>query len=228
MRIDFTEKTVVVTGASRGIGRTVAELFESAGARVLAPSRETMDVASPEAVGRFFSEARGVDVLVNNAGIYPVTPLVDLTPEEWHEVVDANLTSVHLCTRAAARAMIDRKTGGAIVNITSTEASSTAPGHSHYSASKAAVVAYTRSSAMELGPHGIRVNAVSPGLIRREGIEKDWPEGVSSFLQRAPLRRLGTPEDVAHACLFLASSEASFITGANLVVDGGVLCAPAF
>ncbi|HEX9722828.1 MAG TPA: SDR family oxidoreductase, partial [Vicinamibacteria bacterium] len=117
---------------------------------------------------------------------------------------------------------------GAVVNVASIEGIQPAPGHSHYSAAKSGVLAYTRSAALELGPHGIRVNAVSPGLIWREGIEEAWPEGVASFRSRAPLRRIGRPEEVAEACLFLASPRASFITGANLVVDGGILTAPVF
>jgi NAD(P)-dependent dehydrogenase (short-subunit alcohol dehydrogenase family) len=114
------------------------------------------------------------------------------------------------------------------VNVASIEGLRPAPEHSHYVAAKSGVLAYTRSAALELGPHGIRVNAVSPGLIWREGIEEAWPEGVASFRSRAPLGRLGRPEEVAEACLFLSSPRASFITGANLVVDGGILTAPAF
>jgi NAD(P)-dependent dehydrogenase (short-subunit alcohol dehydrogenase family) len=114
------------------------------------------------------------------------------------------------------------------VNVASIEGLKPAPAHSHYVAAKSGVLAYTRSAALELGPHGIRVNAVSPGLIWREGIEEAWPEGVASFRSRAPLGRLGRPEEIAEACLFLASPRASFVTGANLVVDGGILTAPAF
>jgi NAD(P)-dependent dehydrogenase (short-subunit alcohol dehydrogenase family) len=169
-----------------------------------------------------------IDVLVNNAGSYPLHPLVDASAEDWKAVVETNLLSVHLATQAAARRMIASGTAGAIVNVASIEGLQPAPGHSHYVAAKSGVLAYTRSAALELGPHGIRVNAVSPGLVWREGIEEAWPEGVASFRARAPLGRLGRPEEVAEACLFLSSSRASFITGANLVVDGGVLAAPAF
>lgn len=173
-------------------------------------------------------ELGAIDVLVNNAGSYPLHPLVDASAEDWKAVVETNLLSVHLATQAAARRMIASGTAGAIVNVASIEGLQPAPGHSHYVAAKSGVLAYTRSAALELGPHGIRVNAVSPGLVWREGIEEAWPEGVASFRARAPLGRLGRPEEVAEACLFLSSSRASFITGANLVVDGGVLAAPAF
>jgi NAD(P)-dependent dehydrogenase (short-subunit alcohol dehydrogenase family) len=119
--------------------------------------------------------------------------------------------------------MIAQGRPGAIVNIASIESENPAPQHSHYSAAKAAVVMYTRTAALELGGKGIRVNCVSPGLIWREGLDRDWPEGVNAYLQAVPLGRLGQPDDVADACLFLASSAARWITGANLIVDGGVL-----
>jgi NAD(P)-dependent dehydrogenase (short-subunit alcohol dehydrogenase family) len=149
--------------------------------------------------------------------------LLDMKESEWNEVIAANLRSVHLCTQAAARHMIACGRPGAIVNIASIEAENPAPKHSHYVAAKAGVVMYTRSAALELGAHGIRVNCVSPGLVWREGLDRDWPEGVSAYLAAVPLRRLGQPDDVADACLFLASAAARWITGSNLVVDGGVL-----
>jgi NAD(P)-dependent dehydrogenase (short-subunit alcohol dehydrogenase family) len=152
-----------------------------------------------------------------------------MSEEEWDRVVDTNLKSVFLGTQAAARQMKGQDPpGGAIVNIASIEGESPAPLHSHYNAAKAGVIMHTRAAALELGPHGIRVNSVSPGLIWRPGIEEDWPEGVEHWQQAAPLTRLGRPEDVADACLFLASPAARWITGANLRVDGGVLSRPAF
>ncbi|HSF14600.1 MAG TPA: SDR family NAD(P)-dependent oxidoreductase [Vicinamibacteria bacterium] len=228
MKIDFDSRNVVVTGASRGIGQAIAERFASAGASVVAATRELADVRKPEDVERMFKDADDVDVLVNNAGIYPVQALLDLTLAEWNDVLDTNLSGVHLCTQAAARRMIARGKPGAIVNLASIEGLQPAAGHSHYCAAKAGVLAYTRSAALELGRHGIRVNAVSPGLVWREGIEEAWPSGVHAFRQRAPLGRLGRPIEVADACLFLASDAAGFITGANLVVDGGILAAASF
>jgi NAD(P)-dependent dehydrogenase (short-subunit alcohol dehydrogenase family) len=190
------------------------------------------DLREPELVEKLFREGAGalgdVNVLVNNAGSYPLDGLLDAAPDDWKNVVETNLTAVHLATQAAARSLIARGIPGAIVNVASIEGLRPAPAHSHYVAAKAGVLAYTRSAALELGPRRIRVNAVSPGLIWREGIEEAWPEGVASFRARAPLGRLGRPEEVAEACLFLASERASFITGANLVVDGGVLTARAF
>lgn len=252
--LELSGKVAVVTGASRGIGSAIASRFAEAGAAVVVHYREHQadarelvlrleakgaravasgaDLRRPEDVEKLFQKATsdlgGLDVLVNNAGNYPQSSLVDVPPDEWKAVVETNLLSVHLATQAAARQMIAKRMAGAIVNVASIEGLRPAPGHSHYIAAKSGVLAYTRSAALELGPHGIRVNAVSPGLIWREGLEEAWPEGVASFRARSPLGRLGRPEEVAEACLFLASPRASFITGANLVVDGGVLTAPAF
>ncbi len=165
----------------------------------------------------------GLDVLINNAGVYPLASILDMSDDAWHSVVNANLFSVYLCTQVVARNMVKHGRGGAIVNIASIEAETPAPMHSHYSAAKAGMLMYTRTAACELGAHGIRVNAVSPGLIWRDGLERDWPEGVERYRKAAPLGRLGRPDDVADACLFLASPAARWITGANLRVDGGVM-----
>lgn len=245
---DFGGKRVLVTGAGSGLGGGIALRFAEAGAdvgvhyRVSKTGAEALvarvgelkrtavaiqaDVSRAEDVAvlveQTVKQLGGLDVLVNNAGSYPVSPLIEMSEAEWNAVIAENLSSVHLCTQAAARHMM-KNGGGAIINIASIEAENPASGHSHYNAAKAGVVMYTRTAARELGGHGIRVNAVSPGLIWREGIEQAWPEGVQAYLRAAPLGRLGRPEDVADACLFLASDAASWITGANLVVDGGVL-----
>ena len=252
--LELSGKVALVTGASRGIGSAIASRFAAAGAAVVVHYREreadarelalrleakgaravamSADLRKPDEVESLFRDALcelgAVDVLVNNAGSYPLHPLVDVTPDDWKTVVETNLLSVHLATQLAARQMIARGAAGAIVNVASIEGLRPAPEHSHYTAAKSGVLAYTRSAALELGPHGIRVNAVSPGLVWREGIEQAWPDGVASFRARAPLGRLGRPEEVAEACLFLASPRASFVTGVNLVVDGGILAAPAF
>lgn len=247
--LDFGGKVAVITGSGSGMGSGIARRFAQAGATVVvhyhssADSAATLvqqigeaggkaialqaDLTEAAAVAELFAaivaELGRVDVLVNNAGIYPLVSLLDMTPEQWDAVVDANLRSTFLCTQAAARQMIAQGTGGAIVNITSIEAENPAPLHSHYNAAKGGVLMHTRAAAGELGPHGIRVNAVAPGLMWREGIEQGWPDGVQRFLRAAPLGRLGRPEDVADACLFLASPAARWITGASLTVDGGVM-----
>jgi NAD(P)-dependent dehydrogenase (short-subunit alcohol dehydrogenase family) len=247
--LDFRDRIVVVTGAGSGIGAGIANRFAEAGADVVVNYRNNEGgardvVRAIQGFGRRalavqadVSQAAGaaalvdaalttfgsLDVLINNAGSYPISPLVEMSESEWDQVVASNLRSVHLCTQATARAMIAQRRPGAIVNIASIEAENPAPQHSHYVAAKAAVVMYTRSAAQELGRQGIRVNCVSPGLIWREGLDRDWPEGVQAYLRAVPLARLGDPVDVADACLFLASSAARWITGANLVLDGGVL-----
>jgi NAD(P)-dependent dehydrogenase (short-subunit alcohol dehydrogenase family) len=243
----FEDQVVLVTGAGSGLGRGIARRFGEAGARVVVHYRASAPGAQAvaDAIGRGRAVAVGgdltrpedaralveraveafgrLDVLVNNAGIYPLAGLVDMTLEQWDAVLGSTLTSVFLATQAAARRMIAQGGGGAIVNVTSIEAENPAPAHSHYDAAKAGAAMHTRAAAQELGPHGIRVNAVAPGLIWREGLDEAWPEGVARYRKAAPLGRLGRPEDVADACLFLASPAARWITGASLTVDGGVM-----
>jgi len=247
--LDFSGQIVVVTGSGSGLGTGIALRFAEAGAKVVI-NYQTSAEGAQDVVAEI--EARGgsavpiqadvskkadvnrlidktvvhfgrLDILINNAGRYPLSSLVDMEEEEWDLVLDSNLRSTFLCTQAAARQMIAQDGGGAIVNIASIEGQNAAPNHSHYDAAKGGVLMHTAATAYELGPHGIRVNAVSPGLIWREGLDKDWPDGVARWQKAAPLTRLGLPSDVADACLFLASPAARWITGANLVVDGGVM-----
>ncbi|NUP50237.1 MAG: SDR family oxidoreductase [Catenulispora sp.] len=242
---DLTGTVALVTGASGGIGAGVATRFAAAGAAVVLhhgrnrPAAEdladrisaeggqatvlgaelTDEAACHDLVARATAWRGRLDTLVNNAGIQPVLPLDQLTAEGWRQVLDANLTSALSCTQAAARAMID---GGSIVHIASIEGTQPAVGHAHYSASKAALIMFARSAALEYGARNIRVNCVSPGLIDRPGLDQAWPAGVARWHAAAPLRRLGRPDDVGNACVFLASPLAAWITGHNLVVDGGV------
>ena len=246
--LDFGNKTVVVTGASQGIGAGIARRFAEAGANVVVHYRSgktgadaivkeigesngtavaiQAELASEEGSKSLIDQALGVfgglDVLVNNAGNFPNSSLLDMSLEDWQRMYSANVETAMLCTQAAARHMITVNRG-AIVNIGSTSASNPGTDHSHYNSAKAAVIMLTRSAAQELGPYGIRVNAVSPGLIARPGIEEHWPDGVARWQSKAPLGRMGEPDDVADACLFLASPAARWITAQNLVLDGGVL-----
>jgi 3-oxoacyl-[acyl-carrier protein] reductase len=164
-----------------------------------------------------------LDTLVNNAGTQPVADLAGMPVRDWRAILDTNLTSAFSCTQAAAEVMTG---GGAVVHIASTEATQPTAGHAHYSTAKAALVMHARNAALEYGARGIRVNAVSPGLIERPGIADAWPDGVRRWHEAAPLTRLGAPADVANACVFLASPLAGWITGQNLVVDGGVSSRP--
>lgn len=245
---------MLVTGAGSGIGSVIALRFAQAGAKVVVHFHSSeegartiverirssageavtarADVTRREEVERLIEETvsafGALDVLINNAGTYPVSALLEMKDREWDEVLAANLRSVHLCTQGAARQMARQGKGGAIVNIASIEAENPAHSHAHYNAAKAGVAMYTRSAALELGGHGIRVNCVSPGLIWTEGLEEAWPDGIERYLAKVPLGRLGMPQDVADACLFLASPAARWISGANLLVDGGVLTNTAY
>ncbi|GAA2024731.1 SDR family oxidoreductase [Catenulispora yoronensis] len=246
---DLTGTVALITGASGTIGGGVVLRFAAAGAsvalhygrhpdaaealagRILADGGQATvfgaDLTDESACRALVAEATGwrgrLDVLVNNAGIQPVRPLDDLTAQAWREVMDANLTSAVSCTRAAAEVM---EPGSSVVHIASIEGTQPVVGHAHYSASKAALIMFARSAALEYGPRGIRVNTVSPGLIQRADLDRAWPEGVARWHAAAPLHRLGSPDDVGNACVFLASPLAAWITGHDLVVDGGVSARP--
>ena len=252
--LNFTDKVVIVTGGGSGIGAGIARRFAQAGASMVVNyltsesganqvveeikgmGSEALaiqaDVSQATEVSRLIERTteafKHIDVLINNAGIYPLSTLLDMTEEQWDQVIDASLRSTFLCTKAVGAQMIDQGEGGAIVNITSIEAENPAPLHAHYNAAKGGVLMFTKSVANELGPHGIRVNAVAPGLIWKEGIEQEWPDGVKRWLKAAPLARLGMPDDVADACLFLSSPGARWITGASLLVYGGVMTKQVF
>jgi NAD(P)-dependent dehydrogenase (short-subunit alcohol dehydrogenase family) len=242
-------KGVVVSGGSRGIGLAAAHRFLEEGARVFLGGLEAeevtaavetlaelgtvdgmaFDVAREEEVGAFVERADaflgGIDALANNAGTAWQEPFVEITAEHWDRILDVNLRGEFLVAQRVARAMIARGAGGAIVNMASTNAFEGERGYAHYDASKGAIAMLTRTMAAELGPHGIRVNALCPGKIATplQGEAED-PGYTARFVRdRIPLGRSGAPEEVAAAYAFLASDEASFMTGALLVVDGGQL-----
>lgn len=245
--VDLTDRVVVVTGAGGNVGSGIARRFVAAGATVVAHTRSSpvshlhdrsgqplagvaadlTTVDGPgELVDMVVQNLGRLDALVNNAGIQPVAPFAELTDAQWSEMIDTNLTAVHRLTQAAASAMVSRGEGGSIVHISSIEGTNPAPGHGHYSVSKAGLIMHARAATLAYGPEGIRVNTVSPGLITRPGIVSAWPEGVRRWRDACPMGRLGTPEDIGDACVFLCSDLARWITGTNLVVDGGVLSRP--
>lgn len=244
---EFADKVVLITGASGGIGAQIAHCFAEAGAKLVLHGHSKtpeipesvkaqncvtvrVDLSDPQGPQIFFNTALDafsrVDVLINNAAVQQVEPLEGLADKSWQQMLDINLTAAHRLTQAAASHMMAHEISGSIIHIASIEGLQPAPGHSHYATTKAALIMHARAAAAEYGPHNIRVNSVSPGLIYRPGLAQDWPEGVTRWQNSAPLKRLGSPTDVANACMFLASPLASWITGANLVVDGGVTAKP--
>lgn len=248
---DLSGTVTLVTGASGTIGHGIALRFAAAGSAVAVHCHRSPDAAAA-LVSRIESsggaacvlaadltderachelvDAAGawqgrLDALVNNAGVQPVEPLAGMAASAWRAMLEANVTSAFSCTQAAARLM---RAGGSVTHIASIEAGRPAPGHAHYAAAKAALVMHARAAALEYGPAGIRVNTVSPGLVDRPGLATEWPEGVFRWQRAAPLGRLGTPEDVGDACVFLASPMAAWITGHDLTVDGGVSTHPSW
>ncbi len=179
------------------------------------------DVSDPESAKALVEAAGDLDILVNNAGLTRDGLLLRMSDDDWHTVIETNLSSVFYTCRAAARGMM-KKRAGAIVNVSSIVGVHGNPGQANYSASKAGIIGFTKSLARELGSRNVRANVVAPGYVKTQLTEVLPEEATSAMLGATPLERLGDPEDVAGAVRFLCSDEAAFITGAVLLVDGGL------
>lgn len=240
-------KVAIVTGGTRGIGFTIVKEFLKNGAQVaLAGSREetvndalaklaeegysenVMGISplltDPEAVKAAFESVVArfghLDVLCNNAGVSSRTPLIDYTLQEFEQVMDLNVNAVFVCTQAAARIMIEQGTGGSIVNTSSMVGKYGQPSGSAYPTSKFAVNGFTLSTARELAKYNIRVNAVAPGVTHTDMVDALPESIIKPIIDSIPLGRMGEPDDIACACMFLASDMSSYISGAVLPVDG--------
>ncbi len=245
------DKIVLVTGGGRGIGRGIAETVAAEGAhvavnyskseakanevveairalgrRAIAVQADVSDRQQVEAmVAKVTAELGPIDVLVNNAGVESIVPFLELDDEEWARVTATNLQGPWTCGQVVARAMVARGRGGAIVNIGSIQAGMVFPGRTHYAPTKRGLEALTTNMAVELAPHGIRVNCLHPGLFDTDMTSwvMDDPEILPHVLERIPLGRAAQPGEMGPAVVFMASDDSSYVTGQSLYVDGGML-----
>ncbi|HEY5417466.1 MAG TPA: 3-oxoacyl-[acyl-carrier-protein] reductase [Gemmatimonadaceae bacterium] len=244
MKIDLTGRVALVTGSTRGIGRSIAEALAECGARVAIVGRDAAkaqevatqispeargfgcdvaDVASVTAMVSAVEAAFGsLDILVNNAGLTRDNIMLRLKDEDWDAVIDANLRGAFAATRAATRGMMKRRSGR-IINIASVVGLVGNKGQSNYAASKAGLIGLTKAVAKEFASRNILVNAIAPGFIETDMTNAMTPEARAALLGSIPLERLGSPKDVAAMVAFLASEHAGYITGQVLVVDGGMV-----
>lgn len=244
MQIDLSSRVAVVTGSTRGIGRAIARQLAAAGATVAVVGRDleraqavaaelggsargfACDVSDTAQAAKLIADVEAslgaVDILVNNAGLTRDNLLVRIKDEDWDAVLDANLRGAFATTRAAARGMMKRR-WGRIINIASVVGITGNKGQANYAASKAGLIGLTKSVAKELGSRNVLVNVIAPGLIETDMTAAMPAEARAAMSQQIPLERMGNPDDVAGAVVFLASDLASYITGQVLVVDGGMV-----
>lgn len=245
--MEFTDKVILITGGAAGIGKATAKAFadldgsvviwdvnEQAGKKLVnefqsngtSSSFQKVDVTNFEAVGeaikKIIDEYGKLDVLINNAGITKDKTLKKMDPETWQQVIDVNLTGVFNCTRQAVNYMLEAGSG-VILNASSVVGLYGNFGQTNYVATKSGVIGMTKTWARELGGKGIRVNAIAPGFIATEMVQKMPENVIDHMVSKTPLGRMGKPEDIANAYTFLASDKASFITGTVLSVDGGII-----
>ena len=244
MQIDLSNRVALVTGSTRGIGRDIAQTLAECGAKVAVTGRDlaraeeaaaaigagaagfAADMADSAAVAKLVGDVEErvgpIDILVNNAGLTRDNIVVRLKDEDWDEVLNANLRGAFVATRAASRGMMKRR-WGRIINISSVVGLMGNKGQANYAASKAGLIALTKSVAKELGSRNVLVNAIAPGFIETEMTESMTADARSGLTAMIPLERLGKPRDVSAMVAFLASEQASYITGQVFVVDGGMV-----
>lgn len=245
-------KTALITGAGSGLGQATAQLFAQEGAHVVvadisqrraeavaAEINQTnaspaiglqADVTQSQAVSALVERAKSahgpINILVNNAGIAQIKDLLDITPEDWQRMIDVHMKGTFLCTRSVIGDMIAAQ-WGRVINTASVAGMTGGPQNAHYAAAKAAIIGFTRSLALEYARSGITVNAVAPGLIEtpmvKQGTGPAAEKVVDFFIRRIPMRKMGTPADIAAAHLYLASDDAAYVTGQVLSPNGGYL-----
>ena len=244
--MNFKDKVAIVTGSTQGIGKAVAEAFAREGATVIILGRDgkkaegvkaglaakglkaeshSCDVTNTqnvqEIVTKILDKYKRVDILINNAGITKDNLLLRMSEEDWDAVVAVNLKGLFNCTKAVAKPMLKAK-NGRIINISSIIGITGNTGQANYAATKAGIIGFTKSIAKELASRGITVNAIAPGYIQTDMTAQLDEKAQQALITQIPLGTLGTPEDIANTCLFLASDKANYITGQTIVVDGGM------
>jgi 3-oxoacyl-[acyl-carrier protein] reductase len=248
MKMLLKDKVAIVTGGTKGIGRAICLLLAEEGARVVANFSKDVNAAEAlmneakskqlgiglfkaditqfdqvkEMVEETFAQYRKIDILVNNVGLVRDNFLMLMSDEDWDSLLRANLTSLFYCCKTVIRKMIPQRRGK-IINISSISGILGTPGQTNYAATKGGVISFTKSLARELGSFNIHVNAVAPGLIESEVVSKMPKEKVEAVIKSSSLGRIGKPEEVAQAVLFLASEHSDYITGQTIIVDGGII-----
>jgi len=228
---DLTGKKALVTGATRGIGKAIVQALQKMGATVIGTATtvegaaaihgKVLDVSDRASIKKLMDEIGGVDILVNNAGITRDNILLRMKDEDWDSVIQTNLNSVYAMSKACLKHMLKARFGR-IISISSVSAIMGNPGQANYGAAKAGIIGFTKAIAPELASRGITVNVVAPGMIDTDMTQHLTPEQRTWVLNKIPLERLGTPEEVAAAVAFLASKEAAYITGETIQVNGGM------